>query len=292
MRYQFQNAFTHIRQKSTINLFCIITLCFLTLLLSTFLFNHSSIYNELLHRKTTAPIIAFANDIVIEEDARLFANQIRKTKQILHIEYVSKEEHYNRAEQQFGHLGTIIKNAMSGSNPFPALLEIYVDPTKTSRKSLEKIAFELEAYDKIDDVVLTGHGVLTDIFRQTNRMTVASIAITILLSLLFIYTAVLKTGKNRHQEIQLLNLIGATRGYIRIPFVLHGMFIGLIGATLGLACFYFLYSVFTFQLGVLEFLPYYQLIAVVTSSTIIGMFAGILAYRNYVVSCSRNKVIY
>ncbi len=291
MRYQIQNAFTHIRQKSTINLFSIIALSFLTLLLSAFLFNHSSIYRELLHRETTAPLIAFANDIVVEEDARLFANQIRKTQHILHIEYVSKEENYNRAERQFGHLGKLIKNAMSGSNPFPASLEIYVDPTNTSRKSLEKIAFELEAYDKIDDVILTGHGVLTDIFRQTNRMTIASVVITVLLSLLFIHIAVLKTGKNRHQEIQLLKLIGASRGYIRAPFILHGMFIGLSGAILGLACFYFLYCVFTFQLGVLEFLPYRQLIAIVISGTVIGMFAGIFAYRNYVVSCTRKNII-
>lgn len=291
MRYQFQNAFTHIGQKSAINLFSIIALTFLILILSTFLFNHSSIYKQLLIRETAAPLIAFANDIVVEEDARLFANQIRKTEHIIHIEYVSKEEYLKRAEREFGHLGKVIKNAMSGSNPFPASLEIYVDPNNVSRKSLEKIAFELEAYDKIDDVVLTGHGILKDIFRQTNRLTFASIVLTILLSLLFIHTAVLKTGKNRHQEIQLLNLIGASRGYLRIPFVLHGMFIGLSGAVLGLASFYILYCVFTFQLGVLEFLPYYQLYIVVTSGTIIGMFAGILAYRNYVIACSKKKVI-
>lgn len=281
MRYKIQNLFTHIGRTGLNNLFGLIALAFFTVLLSTFLFIHSSVYEELDLKGTVPSLIAWANDTVVEGDARVFADQIQKKNNILYIDYISKEENYHRAEKQFGALGGYIKKSASGSNDFPATLEIYVSPAESSRKKLEEIAFDIESYDEIDDVVLTGQGILTDIFRQTNRMTIASITITILITLLIIRAAVLKTALNRHEEIQLLDIIGATRVHLKIPFFVHGIYLGFCGPVLGLACFYLLYCLLTFQLGVLEFLPYYQLISVVVAGIIIGLFGGIFAQRKY-----------
>ncbi len=291
MRYQIQNAISHIGHTGIHNLLSIIALALITLILNTFLFNHTAVFNELSLRETVAPLIAFANDTVVKEDAQLFADQIQKNDHILYIDYISKEENLNRAEKQFGLLGSLIKNGYSGSNPFPASLEIYVDSPNLTRKTLEEIAFDIESYDTIDDVILTGHGILTDIYHQTNRMTVASIAISILLSLVLIRASVLKTGRIRHKEIQLLNNLGATRGYLRMPFIIQGIFLGLCGTIIGLICFYSLYCLFTFQLGVLEFLPYYQLISVVVVGVVFGLFAGISAYRMYVKSCRKMPLV-
>lgn len=281
MRYKIQNLFTHISRTGLNNLLSLIALAFFTVLLNTFLFIHSSVYKELDLKETVPSLVAFANDTVLAEDARVFADQIQKKDDILYIDYISKEENYNRAEKHFGTLGGYIKKISSGSNDFPASLEIYVDSAHGSRKKLEEIAFEIESYDEIDDVVLTGQGILTDLFRQTNRMTIASISITILITLLVIRAAVLKTAQSRYEEIQLLDLIGATRVHLKIPFFIHGIYLGFCGTVLGLVCFYLLYCVLTFQLGVLEFLPYYQLIAIVVAGVIIGLFAGIFAQRKY-----------
>lgn len=281
MRYKIQNAFTHIGLTGFNNILSLIAITFITLLLNTFLFNHNTIYKELSLRETVAPLVAYANDTVVEEDARDFANRIQKNEHIEFIAYVSKEENLNRAEKQFGPLGRLIKNGFSGSNPFPASLEIYVDSDSVSRKTLEQIAFDIEAYETIDDVIFTGHGILADISRETNRMTIVSIAITILFSLLLIRAAILRTGQYRNQEIHLLNLTGATQGHLRFPFIMQGVFLGFIGSVLGIICFYLLYSLFIFQLGVLEFIPYHQLIAIVGAGVIIGIVSGISAFRKY-----------
>lgn len=281
MRYLIQNALMHLGLTKSYNILCLIALAFFILILNTFLFNHSSIYKELSLKETEAPLVAFANDTVVEDEARVFANQIQKNEQILYIDYISKEENLNRAEKQFGPLGKLIKNGFSGSNPFPASLEIYVSSDNISRKTLEEIAFDIEAYDTIDDVVFTGHGILTDVFRRTNRMTIASIAITVLISFLLIRASVFKTGQTRDDEIHLINIIGGTRGYIRFPFLIQGIALGFLGSLLGIGCFYLLYCIFTFQIGVLEFLPYYQLMSIVITGVIIGVFSGFSAFRKY-----------
>ena len=281
MRYLIQNALAHLGLTKTNNVLCLFALAFFILILNTFLFNDSSIYKELSLKETEAPLVAFANDTVVADDARVFANQIQKNEQILYIDYISKEENLNRAEKQFGPLGKLIKNGFSGSNPFPASLEIYVKSDNLSRRTLEEIAFDIEAYDTIDDVVFTGHGILTDFYRQTTRMTIVSIAFAVLISFLLIRAAVLKTGQTRDDEIHLINMVGGTRGYIRFPFLIQGIVMGFLGPLLGITCFYLLYCIFTFQIGVLEFLPYYQLIAIVVTGVIIGVFSGFSAFRKY-----------
>lgn len=281
MRYKIQNAFTHIGRTVFSNLLSLIALGFFTLLLSTFLFNHGSVYKELELKETAPQFIAYLNDTVVEDDAKVFANQIEKKEHIFDIYYISKEENYNRADRQFGLLGQFIKNKLSDSNPFPAFLEIYLKSTDVSRKTLEEIAFDIESYAEIDDIKLTGYGIITDLFRQISRMTIASICIIIFISFLVIRAAVLKTAQTRHAEIYLLDLIGATRGHLKIPFLIQGIFLGLFGTHLGIACFYLLYCLFTFQLGLFEFIPFYQLITVVVSGMIIGLFAGIFAQRKY-----------
>ncbi|MYF54814.1 FtsX-like permease family protein, partial [Candidatus Poribacteria bacterium] len=263
------------------NLLCILTLAFFTLVLNAFLFNYTSVYKDLELSETVPPLVAFLNDTVIEEDAKTFANQIQKQDKILFIDFVSKEENLNRAEKQFGSLAKLIKRVFTDSNPFPASLEIYVDASNVSRKTLEEISYEIESFAQIDDVNLTGSGILTDLFRQTTRMTIACISITVLLIILTIRAAVIRTARSRHDEIQLITLIGATRGHIRNPFLFQGLFLGFFGTLGGLACFYMLYCAFTYQLGVLEFLPYNQLLSVVCTGVLLGLFAGILANRKY-----------
>ena len=284
MRYKIQNIFTHIGITGLNNLLSIIALAFITLILTTFLFSHFSVYKDLELRETVPPLVAFLKDTIIEEDAKTFANQMQNQARILFIQYVSKEENLNRAEKQFGALGKLIKRAFSDSNPFPASLEIYVDSSKVSRKSLEEISFEIESFEEIEDVNLTGYGIITDLFRQRNRITIASITFAVLLTLLILRAAVFRTARFRHDEIRLLSLIGATRGFLRTPFIFHGMFLGFFGALSGLTCFYLLYCIFTYQLGVLEFIPYYQVITIICSGTIIGLFAGVFAQRKYLKS--------
>lgn len=279
MRYKIENALEHIRQSGLNNLLCLIALAFFILILTTFLFNNSSVYKELERKDTSPPLLAFLNDTVVEDDARLFANQIQKNHKILYIQYISKQENLKRYEKQLGSLGRWIKDSYSGSNPFPASLEIYVEPSGISRISLEKIAYEIESYDKVDDVKLTGYGVISNLLRQTNRMTIASITISVLITLFVIKAAVLKTGRSRQTEIHMLNLIGANQIYLKTPFLIHGMFLGLFGSIIGVSSFYILYVIFTFHLGLLDFIPLFQVFGVIISCGIIGLIAGILAQR-------------
>ena len=79
-----------------------------------------------------------------------------------------------------------------------------------------------------------------------------------------------------------MKLLGTFRNYLLLPFVVHGLLLGGLGALCGLGCFYGMMYVFQSQLGGVHFLTIYQIILVVVAEMLIGAFVGLVTHRKYV----------
>ncbi len=82
---------------------------------------------------------------------------------------------------------------------------------------------------------------------STMNKLIAGVSIVIILILLavsaFLISNTITVGINvRREEIGIMKLIGATNSFVRLPFVLEGILIGLIGAAIPLVVIYFLYN--------------------------------------------------
>ena len=82
---------------------------------------------------------------------------------------------------------------------------------------------------------------------STMNTLIATISIIIMLILLvvsgFLISNTVSVGISvRREEIGIMKLIGATNGFVRMPFILEGLLIGLIGAVIPLVIIYFLYN--------------------------------------------------
>ena len=95
----------------------------------------------------------------------------------------------------------------------------------------------------------------------------------------------------RKEEIEILKLIGATSWYIRAPFVLEGMFYGLVGATISWIITYILllYSTpllvsFLSGIPILPVSPIFMLtllLGLILGGVMIGILGSLLATRRY-----------
>ena len=82
---------------------------------------------------------------------------------------------------------------------------------------------------------------------STMNKLIAGISIVVILILLavsaFLISNTISVGINvRREEIGIMKLMGATNSFVRLPFVLEGILIGLIGAAIPLVVIYFLYN--------------------------------------------------
>lgn len=85
-----------------------------------------------------------------------------------------------------------------------------------------------------------------------------------------------------------MKLIGAKDNFVRAPFVVEGVFIGLVGSVIPLVCLYFMYSSivsyvanqFSFLSGFLQFVPIMQVFQIlVPVSLLLGVGIGYLGSR-------------
>ena len=282
MRYHLKNAISHITRAGSASVLSFFGIGFITVLLATLLLNHSFILRQSEFKSHAPTLIAFLKDTVDESAGRTLVSQIEKNGQVLAVNYASKAESLARGEIQFQDLGILIKEAFAenrGVNPFPASLKIYVDEDLITRKTLEQIALDIKAHGEIEDVLLTGQGQLKDHLRDSERTTLVAIGIAVAIIWFIIGSVIKKTAIARAAEIDLMKLLGMPRHYLLAPFVIHGLFLGSLGALCGLGCFYGMFHIFKSQLGAVDFLTIYQFILIVVGEMAIGALAGFAAQR-------------
>ncbi|MDD9972780.1 MAG: permease-like cell division protein FtsX [Candidatus Poribacteria bacterium] len=258
---------------------------FVTVLLATLLLNHSFILQQSEFKSHAPTLVAFLKDTVNESKGRALVSQIEKSGQVLAVNYASKAESLARGETQFQDLGILIKEAFAGTrgvNPFPASLKIYVDEELITRKALEQISLNIKAHDEIEDVLLTGQGQLKDRIRDSERTTFIAIGAAVVAIWFIIGSVIKKTTIARAEEIALMKLLGMVGRYLLVPFMVHGLFLGGLGALCGLGCFYGMFYVFKPQLGAVSFLSIYQSILIVVAGMVIGFLVGLTAHRKFV----------
>ncbi len=284
MRYRFQNAISHISSAGSSNIMSIAGIAFIATLLASLLLNHLSILEEFEFKSHDPTLIVFLKDSVDESKGRKLLSQIEKSGHILAANYTSKSENLARGEAEFRDLGILIKEAFAeskGVNPFPASLSIYVDEELITRQTLEQIALDMKTYDEIEDISLTGQGQLNERLRNSERTTLIGIGVAVVVIWFMVGSLIKKTAAARAKEINLMKLLGMPRHYLLVPFVVHGSFLGGFGTLCGLACFYGMFHIFRYQLGVINFLNIYQLLLVIIGGMVIGFFVGLITQRQY-----------
>ena len=111
----------------------------------------------------------------------------------------------------------------------------------------------------------------------------AVIAVLLVVSLLIISNTVKLAMYDRRDEIAIMKMVGATNGFIRLPFVVEGFVLGMVGAALAFGLEWLMYDALLIRLAAVDtlklfsFVPFTQLLwPMVATFTAAGLFVGIV----------------
>ena len=114
-------------------------------------------------------------------------------------------------------------------------------------------------------------------------VSVAVIAVLLVVSLLIISSTVKLAMYDRRDEIAIMKMVGATNGFIRLPFVVEGFSLGMIGAILAFGLEWLGYDAMIAKIGSVDalqlfnFVPFQELLLpMVATFAAAGMFVGIV----------------
>ena len=167
-----------------------------------------------------------------------------RTDLVKEVRYVSADEAWESFSQKYFKGNEKAAEGWKNNNDNPlansAHFEVY--PNKIEQQQ------ELVAYiESMVGVRQVNQSQQASATLSTMNKLIAGVSIVIILILLavsaFLISNTITVGINvRREEIGIMKLIGATNSFVRLPFVLEGILIGLIGAAIPLAIIYFLYN--------------------------------------------------
>ncbi|MBQ6885400.1 MAG: ABC transporter permease [Clostridia bacterium] len=214
-----------------------------------------------------------------EEEAAALCDKISALSNVESVEYISRE----------AGLETVKENMLDGQEEYFTFLDDqYGNPLSDAAKvTMKEMSLFDETIKQIEDIEGVGSiqsygGLAEKIDAIKQGIYVAGfwiIAILIVISLVIVSNTIRVTMYNRKLEISIMKAVGATDTFVRIPFVIEGVIIGLISALVSEGLIYFCYRVATEKIEVMlgsvvafgEVAVYLLLVFVA-----IGIFAGAL----------------
>ncbi|HKK95655.1 MAG TPA: permease-like cell division protein FtsX [Anaerovoracaceae bacterium] len=144
------------------------------------------------------------------------------------VEFRSKEDALEIMKQRWGDSGYLLENL--GDNPLPNSLIVYVADAQTAKKVAESAI----DFDGVEDVKYYQETV-EKLTQATDFIQLASLVIMIflvLVSIVVVSNTIKLTVFARAKEIRIMKYIGATNWFVRGPFFVEGIIIGLIAAAI------------------------------------------------------------
>jgi cell division transport system permease protein len=171
----------------------------------------------------------FLADDVTEEQRADIEGRLDASPEVAAFIYESKEEAYERFQQQFAQQPELVENTPADALPESFRVEL-VNPER-----YPVIAEEFPNGEAGVDQVRDEGDFLDRLFSLLNGARNATIAVAViqaLAALLLISNTIQLAAFNRRNETNIMRLVGASRWYTQLPFILEAAFAGLIGGLL------------------------------------------------------------
>ena len=226
----------------------------------------------------TSEILVYIDSDLSDAEARSIGTKINLLDNVLQATFVSREE----AFQDFiaDHDGDSAFSGVQASDLRHRYIVTLEDNTKMEQtdaalKQLPGVAKTNAAYE-----LAKGFTTIQDVLHIVSA---AVIAVLLVVSLLIISNTVKLAMYDRKDEIAIMKMVGATNGFIRLPFVVEGFSLGMIGAVLAFGTEWAGYDALVQKIGsvdslqLFKFVPFQELlIPMVIVFAAAGMFVGIV----------------
>ena len=177
-----------------------------------------------------------------EDEILEIGQGLTKRDGVSEVVYVSADEAWKSYQEKYFEGNPEVAEAFVDDNPLAnsSNLEIYM---KDISKQDDLVTY-IESLDKVRKVNRSDSvaSMLTDFNRLVSYVSVAIIGLLLAVAIFLINNTVAIGISVRREEIGIMRLIGAKNSFIKAPFLIEGIVIGLVGAIFPLILLYFLYN--------------------------------------------------
>ncbi len=292
VNYFFARAFTNIRRNFLVNTLTVATISLSILIFSLLLLLYINLEKVTEKWSERVQVTAYFDNELTKEEFKTLVTRIRSLNGTGQISYVSKSEALRRFRERLRGQESLLDEV--SAEILPASIEISL---REDFRSGEALRIYTEKLRKIPGISEIQYG--EDWVRRFNNfmdfMKLLGLFVGgfLVLAVIFIVANTIKlTIYSRKDELEILRLVGATRLFIKIPFIIEGVFQGVAGAVLAIAVLYGLYYGFLNNAGSflsfnplecdIIFLPPYYMAGILAGGILLGFLGSLTSLKRFI----------
>ncbi|HUK56976.1 MAG TPA: permease-like cell division protein FtsX [Nitrospiria bacterium] len=235
LRYFLKETFLNLRANKSTTLISMATIAFTMMLFGVFLLLYFNLDAMVVSLQQEIKVILYLRDGLAEKEKADLETKLRAEPGVSNVVYVSKERALENFRRSLEGQDILLKGL--GDNPLPASYEVTLEKAYQSSEAVRRLALRLKGLDGVDDIQY-GRDWVDTVNAVLETVRVGSAVIGLILGLaavVIIYGTIGLTVWSRLEDIEVLQLIGATRAYIQMPFLMEGALMGLFGGVVSIA---------------------------------------------------------
>ncbi len=170
----------------------------------------------------------FMTKKVSDEQIQELEEKIKDLPDVAKVEFISKEQGMNTFKERYGENARILDAYTGDDNPITDSFVV----TLTKLEKSEEVKAQIEGFENVKNIELRDK-TIEALIKVTNGVRIVSAVILVLLiviSVFIIANTIKLTVHARRKEISIMKYVGATNGFIRWPFIVEGIIIGVVAA--------------------------------------------------------------
>lgn len=224
--------------------------------------------------------------------------EIKKLENIGECTFIPKDVGMAKMMDNMEGSTELFNGLLGDANPLPDAYEISMVDLSLYDQTIAQIR-DVEGVNKITDLRDVANR-LNSLDRLVRYCSIGIVAILSVVSLFIIANTVKVTMFSRRMEIKIMKSVGATNGFVRIPFIVEGIVIGILSGTISATILYFAYDkAVEVVYGIVPFLtamdlsPYVLLLYLgyIAAGMLFGVMGGIVSISKYLKKEGENAIV-
>lgn len=229
-------------------------------------------------------IEAFLSDSLSTNDVKGLHSQLMATRGVKSVQFVSKDVAAEIFKRDFGQdIDSVLE-----FNPLPASFKVYIRDENKNSHDVGVIAGKIEKMSGVEAV--TYRKILLTLIDKRVKLFYEVISgfggALVLLSIFLVYNSMRLAISHKKKIIEAMKLVGASRGFVRLPFLLGGVIQGFTGGLLAAGIIYGLIKAIMFLIQeniVIYSAPPLEFFgAIVGIASLLGLFSTMIATSRYI----------
>jgi cell division transport system permease protein len=279
LRYLASEGIRGMRRHRGLSLTAVVTMTASLLVLGVFLITSYNVRQVLAGLENRKEVMIYLKDGLTPDDLARVEHRAEEHPAVASVTFVSKEEawdQFSKSMQVDGLLETV------GGNPLPDAYRLELRPDHRDAATIQAMTEEIKGWDEVDEVLSGGEWVARlDQFARSVLLFTLAIGLAIGLSIVAIVSNTVRlTVVARQDLIHIMRVVGASEGFIRVPFLSEGVLDAFLAGLLSLGGLYGGTRLVAERLGGVQFFSAAWCAGFLCLAVLLGLIGSALSVRH------------